>query len=70
MHEAGVVELGRAGREAGLNVAQALTARELRKGQRAIVLGAAQSADLAVAVVTVDDPSECRPRQKTHDLGE
>ena len=64
------IQHGRAGRQAGLDVAQALATGELRKGQRAIVLGAAQRANLAVTVVTVDDASEGCPRQEAHDLSE
>ncbi len=68
--EAGVVQLGRNGPQASGQVPQAPAPGQLGEGHGAELLGAAQAAHAAVAIVAVHDPRERLPRQKLHDLGE
>gem|GEM_PF-6774449 len=64
------VELVRIGRQANLDIAQTLAPSYLRKGHRAKLLGARQTAHACVAVVTVHDAMKARLGHELHDLGE
>jgi len=62
------VELGRVGRQARLDIAQALAPGELREGHRPELLGARQRACARVARVAMHDAREAGPRHELHDL--
>lgn len=65
-----VEQLGLIGRQKGLDVAQRLAPRELRKGHHAKQLGAAQRTHTRIALVPVDDSTKGLPRHELHDLRE
>jgi len=65
-----VIELGILRDQTGLDVAQALPIGQLGEGHRAILLGAGQCLDVAVATVAIHVSRECGPRQEVHQLGE
>ena len=64
------VQLGGVGRQADLDVAQALAPSQLREGHCAELLGARQGAHARVASIPMHDASKARPRHELHDLGE
>jgi hypothetical protein len=64
------VELGRIGRQAHLDVAQALAPGQLREGHRAKLLRTRQRARTGVAGVAMHDARKARPWHELHDLGE
>ncbi len=68
--EAGVVELGTDGAEAGFDVAEAFAEGELGEGQAEELIAARESARPAVAVVTTDAGVEIVTRKELHQLGE
>jgi len=64
-----VVELRGLRRQAGLDVAQALSVAQLREGHRSVLLGTTECAHPTVAVVVPDNSRKGAPRHKIHDLG-
>lgn len=65
-----MIELGCLGRQAHLDVAQALAVGQLGEGHDPKLFRARQRANALVAVVTRDVSGESRPRQEIHELGE
>jgi hypothetical protein len=65
-----VVELRGLRRQAGLDVAQALSIGKLRKGHCSVLLRAGERSHPAIAIVACDDTREGTPRQKIHNLSE
>jgi len=65
-----VVELGRLGRQTGLDIAQTLAVGQLCESHDPIVFGAAQGAHFVIATVTVDDAGKGGPGQEIHELSE
>jgi hypothetical protein len=55
--------------KASLDVAQAFAPRQLRKGQRQILVEAREPLDLAFAAIALDAASKRRQRQMLHHLG-
>src|SRR5271166_3076217 len=70
MWQTHVVELRRLNGQAGLDIAQALPVGQLGKRHGPILLGAGENPHPMVAAVTGDNPPECRPRHKIHELRE
>ncbi len=64
------VQLRDIGRQAGLDVAQALAPGQLRERHGTELLGARQRACTRVARVAMHDAREARPRHELHDLSE
>ena len=58
------------GRQARLDVAQALAPSQLREGHRAELLGTGHVANAGIALVSLDDSPEGLPRHELHDLRE
>lgn len=56
--------------KAQLDIAKALTVRELREGHDAKLLGAGEVLCVAIPVVTVNDSVKSLPRQEVQNLGE
>ena len=65
-----VVQLGRLRRETGFDIAQAFPVGQLRKCQRAKVLGTREGANMIVAAVAFDYSRKGRPWKKIHQLSE
>ena len=68
--KAHVVELRGLRRQAGLDVAQALSIGQLGERHRPVLLGTAQRSHPSVATVARNNPRKGAPRQKIHELGE
>jgi hypothetical protein len=66
--DAHVKQLAAIGSERGFDVAQRLTPTELREGQNAKQLRAAQPTNPAITLVSFDDAAEGLPRYKLHHL--
>jgi hypothetical protein len=64
------IELAGIGRETGLDVAQALSPRQLRECHGSKLLGAGQRPHARVASVALHDASEAGPWHELHDLSE
>ena len=64
------IQLAGIGRQAGLNIAQALAPSQLRKGHGAELFGARQRAHAGVAAVTLNGARDARPGHKLNDLCE
>ena len=62
------IQLAGIGRQADLDIAQALAPSELRKGHCAELLGTGQHAHTSIAAMTLHDPRKARPRHELHDL--
>ena len=61
------MQLGRIGRQTGLDVAKALAPAQLREGHGAELLCARQAAHTGIAGVALHDAREARPRFELHD---
>jgi len=68
--KAHVVELRGLRRQADFDIAQALSVSQLRERHRSVLLGTAQRSHPSVAAVARNNPRECAPWQKIHELGE
>ncbi len=64
------VQLACVGRQADLDVAQALAPGQLRKGHGAKLLGTRQHSHARSASILMHDARKARPRYELHDLGE